>query len=99
MRKQKGFTLIELLVVVSIIMMIMLLVIPNVTSKLKGIKEKGCEALLSVINSQIQLFEINEGYLPSSLNDLIEEGYITEKQAICPTGGTITIISGEAFCE
>ena len=29
-----------------------------------------------MINSQIQLFEINEGYLPSSLNDLIEEGYI-----------------------
>ena len=58
MRKVKGFTLIELLVVLSIVMMLMLLVIPNVTSKLNSIKEKGCEALIRMINSQIQLYEI-----------------------------------------
>lgn len=97
--KKKGFTLIELLVVLSIVMMLMLLVIPNVTNKLSEIKDKGCEALIRVINSQIQLYEINEGTLPTSMRQLIEEGYIEEKQAVCPNGDAISIKFGEAVCE
>ena len=99
MRKVKGFTLIELLVVLSIVMMLMLLVIPNVTSKLNSIKEKGCEALIRMINSQIQLYEINEGYLPNDINDLIDDHYIEMSQSICPNGKKIYIQNGEAYCE
>ena len=97
--KRKGFTLIELLIVLSIIVMLMLLVIPNVTSKLTGIREKGCEALISVINSQIQLYEINEGTLPTSLQEMIDSGYIKESQTVCPNGDSISIRFGEAYCE
>ena len=39
MNRKQGFTLIELLVVLSIIMMLMLLVIPNVTKKIEGIRK------------------------------------------------------------
>lgn len=99
MKKYQGFTLIELLVVLSIVMMLMLLVIPNVTNKLNDIKEKGCEALIRVINSQIQLYEINEGILPNSINDLVSEGYIEESQKKCPNGKNIDIRFGEAICE
>jgi len=96
---KKGFTLIELLIVLSIVMMLMLLVIPNVTSKLANVKERGCEALISVVNSQIQLYEINEGYLPSNIDDLVDEGYLNENQTICPNGKHISIAQGEAYCE
>ena len=99
MKKVKGFTLIELLVVLSIVMMLMLLVIPNVTNKLNSIKDKGCEALIRMINSQIQLYEINEGYLPSDIDDLIDGNYIEMSQSVCPNGKEIYIQSGEAYCE
>lgn len=99
MKKIKGFTLIELLVVLSIVMILMLLVIPNVTNKLNSIKAKGCEALIRMINSQIQLYEINEGYLPNDINDLIEENYIEKSQSVCPNGQQIYIQDGEAYCE
>lgn len=97
--KRHGFTLVEMLFVISIVMVLMLLVIPTVTKKTDGIKEKGCEALIDVINAQIQLFEINEGYLPSSVDDLVRGGYIEDRQSRCPNGKSIGISSGEAYCE
>lgn len=99
MNRKQGFTLIELLVVLSIIMMLMLLVIPNVTKKIEGIRNKGSEALIRVINTQIQLYEINKGHLPNSVNDLINDGYIEKNQSMCPNGKSIHILAGEAYCE
>lgn len=98
---KKGFTLIEMVFVVSVILIIMLLVIPNVTNKHKIIKEKGCEAQLEVINSQIILYEIEKGKLPSSISDLTsgKNPYITQKQAICPNGNKIYIHDGQAYAE
>ena len=43
-KMQKGFTLIELIFCISIILVILLLVIPNVTSKNRVVKEKSCDA-------------------------------------------------------
>lgn len=99
MKQKRGFTLVEMLFVISIVMVLMLLVIPTVTKKTDGIKEKGCEALVDVINAQIQLFEINEGYLPGSVSELVSKGYIEDKQARCPSGQAIYISGGEAYCE
>lgn len=96
---KKGFTLVEMLFVLSIIMILMLLVIPQVTTKTASIKEKGCEALIDVIDAQIQLFDINEGHLPTSIHELINKGYIDEKQSICPDGRSIYISRGQAFCD
>lgn len=45
---KKGFTLIESLFVIAVMMIVLLVVIPNVTSKNKIVKDKGCEALLEV---------------------------------------------------
>ena len=99
MKNVKGFTLIELLVVLSIVMMLMLLVIPNVTSKLNVIKDKGCDALISMINTQIQLYEINEGYLPGDIDDLVDREYLEKSQTVCPNGKNIYIKKGEAYCN
>lgn len=50
---KKGFTLIEMIFCISVILVILLLVIPNVTSKNTVVKNKGCEAQVEVVNSQI----------------------------------------------
>ena len=52
-----------------------------------------------MINSQIQLYEINEGILPNTINDLIDEGYIEKGQSVCPNGKLIYISLGEAYCD
>lgn len=96
---KKAFTLVEMLFVMTIIMILLLLVIPQVTKKSQAVKEKGCEALISVIDAQIQLYELCEGHLPHSISDLIRGGYIEEKQSRCPDGRQIEISGGQAYCQ
>ena len=59
---KKGFTLIEMVFFISVILVILLLVIPNVTSKNRLVKEKSCDAQIEVVNSQIILYEIEIGH-------------------------------------
>ncbi|MFR7591423.1 MAG: competence type IV pilus major pilin ComGC [Longibaculum sp.] len=98
---KKGFTLIEMIFCISVILVILLLVIPNVTSKNTVVKNKGCEAQIEVVNSQILLYEIENGELPTSISDLTqgEHPYLTQKQGICPNGKSISIDDGQAYVE
>lgn len=99
--KLKGFTLIEMIFCLSVILVILLLVIPNVTNKNKLIKDKSCDAQVEVVNSQITLYEIEHGSLPTSISDLTsgEKPYLKEKQAICPNGNKISISNGQAYAK
>lgn len=92
---KKGFTMIEMLIVMAIIMTVLLLVIPNVTNKHNTIKDRGCDALLEVINSQILMYEISNGELPSSVSELVPD-FLNEKQTVCPNGDSISIVDGQA---
>lgn len=96
---KKAFTLVESLFVLAIMMIILMVVIPNVTSKNDVVKDKGCDALLSVVNSQIILYELETGTLPTSIDDLIDgtNKYLKENQRTCPNGKTIGISNGESY--
>ena len=83
---KKGFTLIEMVFCISVILVILLLVIPNVTSKNRLVKEKSCDAQIEVVNSQI-MSQLTSGSHP----------YLKEKQAVCPSGLAIRISDGEAY--
>lgn len=98
---EKGFTLIEMIFCLSVVLILLLLVIPNVTSKNNTVKEKGTEALLEVVNSQILLYEIETGHLPTSIDELTSTNppYLTEKQTICPNGKEIYIQNGQAYAR
>ncbi|RHM63629.1 MULTISPECIES: competence type IV pilus major pilin ComGC [Coprobacillaceae] len=98
-RHQQGFTLIEMIFCISVILVILLLVIPEVTSKNRLVKEKSCDAQIEVVNSQIILYEIDHGELPTSMSQLTSGAhpYLKEKQAICPSGLAISISDGEAY--
>ncbi len=98
---RKGFTLIEMIFCISVILIILLLVIPNVTNKNSIVKDKGCEAQIEVVNSQILLYEIENGELPISISDLTsgDHPYLTEKQGICPNGKDISISDGQAYVD
>ena len=93
-----GFTLIEMIFCISVILVILLLVIPNVTSKNDVVKGKGCEAQVEVVNSQIILYQIEHDELPTSISQLTSGSnpYLTKKQATCPNGKSIYISNGQA---
>lgn len=96
---KKGFTILEMIIVLTIIALIFLLTLPNIQQKKKVIDNKGCEALIEVVNAQILLFEVDTLETPGSIGELISGGYLKESQQRCPDGEAITISGGEAHAK
>lgn len=97
--KNNGFTLIESLFVIAIMMIILLVVVPNVTSKNTAVKEKGCQMLLETVNSEIIMYEVQEGELPNSIDDLISKNFLKDDQRMCPNKKEIYISDGQAYVQ
>ena len=49
-----------------------------------------------MVNSQIEAFTLNKNRAPSSIDELVSEGFLKEGQKTCKSGKTITISDGEA---
>ncbi|MFM0759950.1 competence type IV pilus major pilin ComGC [Streptococcus suis] len=78
--KVKGFTLVEMLVVLGIISLLLLLFVPNLSQQKDAIQKKGNAAVVKVVESQMELYEL--GYdKEATVEDLQKAGYITPKQA------------------
>lgn len=90
-KNQKGFTLIEMLIVLMIISVLIILIVPNLGKKAQDVNTKGCEALISVVQTQIAAYTLDEGTPPVSVADLTSKNYITEEQETCPNGNTLSI--------
>ena len=74
--KLRAFTLIEMLVVLLII----LLFVPNLSKQKDSVKETGNAAVVKVVDSQAELYEMKNNKT-ASLAALVSEGQITQKQA------------------
>lgn len=96
---KKGFTVLEMILVLSVISLVFLITLPNIQQKNKIIQSKGCDALKKVVDSQILLYEVEHLETPSSIQDLISEGYLDEGQNRCPNGSFIEIVDGEASVQ
>ena len=75
----KAFTLAEMLVVLLIISVLILLFVPNLTKQKEVIQEKGSAAIVKVVESQLQLYELENGK-SATVAELASAGYITDKQ-------------------
>ena len=78
-RVKQGFTLVEMLVVLLVISILVLLFVPNLAKQRGIIDEKGNAAIVKVVETQIELFRLNENREPSR-EELIAEGYVSEEQ-------------------
>ncbi|HEL2059649.1 TPA: prepilin-type N-terminal cleavage/methylation domain-containing protein [Streptococcus suis] len=78
--KIKGFTLVEMLVVLGIISLLLLLFVPNLSQQKDAIQKKGNAAVVKVVESQMELYELEHDE-EATVEDLQQAGYITEKQA------------------
>ena len=78
--KKKGFTLVEMLVVLGIISVLLLLFVPNLSKQKESVRKKGDQAVVKVVESQIELYEL-EHDKKATVADLQSAGYINKKQA------------------
>lgn len=95
-RHFKAFTLLEMLLALLVISVLLILIIPNIAKQSKHVQDTGCEAQQKMVNSQIEAFSLNKNRAPSSIDELVSEGFLKEGQKTCKSGKTISISDGEA---
>ncbi|WP_249871108.1 competence type IV pilus major pilin ComGC [Oceanobacillus saliphilus] len=85
LKNNKGFTLIEMLIVLMIISVLIILIVPNLGDKGSEVHSKGCDALVSVVQAQVDAFYLEKGVYPVSLDAMIPD-YINKEQETCQNG-------------
>lgn len=93
-KNKKGFTLIEMLIVLMIISVLIILIVPTLSNSSKDINKKGCDALVSVVQAQVNLFQLEKGKLPTNLSALVSEKYIKDEQKKCSNGTELNYSDG-----
>lgn len=89
-KNNRGFTLIEMLIVLMVISVLIILFVPNLSDRSGDVHGTGCEALVSLVQGQAELYEVEKSNQPEDLDDLVGE-YITEDQTECSNGEVLTI--------
>ncbi|AWN18092.1 competence type IV pilus major pilin ComGC [Streptococcus sobrinus] len=79
-KKVNAFTLIEMLVVLLIISVLLLLFVPNLAKQKDKVKDTGGSAVVKVVESQAELYELNHSD-DATVSKLVSDGDITQKQA------------------
>lgn len=90
LKNQKGFTLIEMLIVLMIISVLIILIVPNLAEKSEDVDEKGCDALVGVVQAQAESYRLDNGSYPDEVKDL-KDKYIEEDQMTCPNNSDLKI--------
>ncbi|MBC1336714.1 competence type IV pilus major pilin ComGC [Listeria innocua] len=97
-KDDRGFTLVEMLIVLLVVSVLLLLTIPNIVTQSKSINNKGCEAFISMVQGQVQSYQLDKNAIPS-VNDLVSGGYLKSNQKSCPNGNNIKIDSSGNVVE
>lgn len=95
-RRLKGFTLVEMLIVLLVVSVLLLLFVPNLSKQKENIEVSGGRALVKVVESQAELYELNHDG-SASLSALVAGEFISQDQAdkylayLAEHGGTQTV--------
>lgn len=79
-KKHAAFTLIEMLIVLVVVALLMAIIIPNVAGQKTRIEKQARHDIAQIVEAQINTYRLVEADDDVSLNDLLSNGYITEKQ-------------------
>ena len=76
----KGFTLIEMVLVLFVISILMLLIIPNVVTQKQKVDAQGTKALVTVVQTQVELYEMEFDANAATFEKLRTADYLSEAQ-------------------
>lgn len=79
-KRSNGFTLIETAIVLFIVSLLMLLILPNLNQQRKNAEKKHADAMVSTIQTQVELYHNETDDDNVSYGDLLGAGYLTQKQ-------------------
>lgn len=69
-KRQRGFTLIEIIVVIALIALLAAYVAPNLLSRADDAKRKSASIQIEKISTALELYKLEVGQYPASLNAL-----------------------------
>jgi general secretion pathway protein G len=85
--RKSGFTLVELLIVVLILAALAAIAVPRIGASAANARIRACQTNISIINSQLELYEAEEGVPPSAIGDVINStDYFPDGPPTCPFG-------------
>lgn len=99
---ERGFTLVEMMIVLSVITILMLIIVPNITQNSNVASDKSCEATIKLVQSQVAVYIAdNNGQEPDSIDDLIPylDGYSENDDITCPDDTRLILKNGEVVIE
>ncbi|MFV0560011.1 MAG: competence type IV pilus major pilin ComGC [Enterococcus sp.] len=80
LKKLEGFTLIEMMIVLLIISVLILLFVPNLSKYKAQVDEKSAAAITQLVDTQIELYELQNNGKTPTLEELLDAGYIKQEQ-------------------
>lgn len=72
-RRARAFTLVEMLLVLVILATLAAIVIPKIAGRGQDAKLKAAKLQIVALSSAIGTFEVDNGFYPKSLNDLVSQ--------------------------
>jgi len=92
MKVRKGVTLVELLIVVMILGALAAIALPRISQSAGTARQRACDTNVSLINSAIEMYYVDEGTYPAALTDVTNNTtYFPDGAPVCPLGGTYTM--------
>lgn len=79
-KQYAAFTLVEMLIVLFVISVLVLLFVPSLTNQRSRITESGNQAFIQVVQTQVELYQMNEGQ-PVTYSNLVANNYLSQEQA------------------
>jgi len=88
-----------MVIVVSVLSILFLLTVPNVQKVMTIVDQKGCDALVKVVDSAILQYKLNYDEYPITIGDLVSAGLLNDNQTECANGLPIVIYDGQAYAK